>query len=111
MNLEAYNHGPRFKINLLIGLRHPESEQLSAHGAFVVAQLTGEGFVRTCSFYDGAEITSTCSPTALDDTITYLLHRRWVWMGQSDIMVACHGMSLPCIPFWITMDHPNLDRV
>jgi hypothetical protein len=101
--MERFNHGEHFGVYSVIGLRHPDSLAISAHGAFVAAKLTAGELTRICVFHAGIQFPAVCpSDVMLEQQITKLVEEGWIWMTLSEVCVCCCGMSHPGPdePFW-----------
>ena len=99
---QQFNCGERFGVKFVIGLYHPKSVALSAHGAYVVAKLHGENMMRMCTFHDGISFPALCICDDVKRQVLKLLEEGWKWMSPSDVYVCCCGMSHPGPdePFW-----------
>lgn len=106
LNMERFNcGGTRFGVDFVIGLYHPESLAISAHGAFVAVKINDQ--IRTCTFHAGIQFPALCpSNTMLEHQVSKLVNEGWKWMTPNDIYVCCCGMALPGSnePFW-TMEY------
>jgi hypothetical protein len=100
---KQFNCGEQFGEDIIIGLYHPESEAIAAHGAFVATKLPNEEMIRVCTFHTGIQFPALCpSEFMLEKQVTKLLEEGWQWMTSKELYVCCCGMSFPGQdqPFW-----------
>jgi hypothetical protein len=102
--MENFNHGKHFGLYSVMGLRHPDSLAISAHGAFVVAKMSEkEDKHRICVYHAGIQFPGLCpSDQMLEQQIAKLIEEGWKWMTLGEVIVCCGGMSHPGPdePFW-----------
>ena len=109
-NAMRANHGTRYGLELLIGVRHPSASLSFDHGAFMIAKRRDEPFYRACFFFASSEIRFTYADarTALRQLFD-LRGKRWTYMREPvDVYVTCHGTGLPSEegPFWKRSRYP-----
>ena len=101
--MEHFNNCVNFGIFSVIGLRHPESLAISAHGAFVVAKVNDQEISRICVFHNGIQFPALCpSNVMLAQQISKLVEEGWIRMTKDELNVCCYGRSHPGPdePFW-----------
>lgn len=109
--MEQWNCGKRFGVDFVVGLRHPDSLAISAHGAFVAAKPSSHDIIRVCTFHTGLQFPALCpSDVMLERQVTKLLDEGWKWMTANEVYVCCCGMSHPGPdePFWKMDELTNL---
>lgn len=105
-----WNHGSRYGLELLIGVRHPSAALSFDHGAYMIAKRQDEPFYRACFFFASSEIRFTHPDlsTALRQVFD-LRAKGWTYMREPlDVYVTCHGTGLPPAdgPFWRRNRYP-----
>ena len=98
------DHGKKYGLSCLVGLRHPNSSLSFSHGAVVFARKSGERYYRCCVFHESSEIRFIYSNSSeMDNQARYLIGKGWRFIREPvDMYVTCHGTGLPSPdqPFW-----------
>ena len=93
---EGNNHGFKYNLQWLLGLRHSSTPSGAAHGAVVISKSQHSKMFLICSFFEGNQIVGN-----IDNEYDVYIQL------QKMLDTSCHGMALPGPdqPFWKILLH------